>query len=122
VKALREIRQYQKSTELLIPKLAFSRLVREIASEISSDLRFQSGALEALQEAAEAYLVNEFERKSQASYKRLVFMIILIQIIIVANLAAIHAKRVTLQKRDMALVRSMRAGILGHPFRRESNS
>jgi histone H3/H4 len=122
VKALREIRQYQKSTELLIPKLAFSRLVREIASEISTDLRFQSGALAALQEAAEAYLVNEFERKLQVSYSQLVFTIILIQIIIVANLAAIHAKRVTLQKRDMVLVRSMRAGILGHPFKRKSNS
>ena len=67
MKALREIRKYQKSTELLMPKLSFSRLVREIASEISTDLRFQSGALEALQEAAEAYLVNEFERKSYVS-------------------------------------------------------
>jgi histone H3 len=67
VKALWEIRKYQKSTELLLPKLSFSRLVREIASEISTDLRFQSGALEALQEAAEAYLVNEFERKSYVS-------------------------------------------------------
>jgi histone H3/H4 len=62
--ALREIRRYQKSTELLIPKLPFSRLVREITQEISVSLRFQSGAMEALQEAAEAYLVNEFERKS----------------------------------------------------------
>jgi histone H3 len=68
VNALREIRRYQKSTDLLIPKLAFSRLVREIASEISSDLRFQSGALGALQEAAEAYLVMEFERKSPVSW------------------------------------------------------
>jgi histone H3/H4 len=67
VNALREIRRYQKSTELLIPKLPFARLVREIASEISQNLRFQSGALAALQEAAEAYLVSEFERKSQVS-------------------------------------------------------
>ena len=43
-------------------------------------------------------------------------------IIIVANLAAIHAKHVTLQKRDMAFIRSMRAGILGHPFKRKSCS
>ena len=117
--ALQEIRRYQKSTELLIPKLAFSRLVREITSEIATDLHFQSGALEALQEAAEAFLVTEFERKSQVSHKQMFFTIILIQIIIVANLAAIHAKRVTFQKRDMALVRSMRAGILGHPFKRK---
>jgi histone H3 len=62
--ALREIRRYQKSTELLLPKLPFKRLVREIAHEINNELRFQSGALEALQEAAEAYLINEFEGKS----------------------------------------------------------
>ena len=66
--ALREIRRYQKSTDLLIPKLAFSWLVREIALEISPNLRFQSGALEALQEAAEAYLVTEFECKLQVSW------------------------------------------------------
>lgn len=40
--ALREIRKYQKSTELLIRKLPFQRLVREIASDYKSDLRFQS--------------------------------------------------------------------------------
>ena len=67
VSALREIRRYQKTTELLIPKLSFARLVREIASEISPNLRFQSSALEALQEASEAYLITEFERKSQVS-------------------------------------------------------
>jgi histone H3 len=61
--ALREIRRYQKTTELLLPKLPFKRLVREIAHDINKELRFQSGALEALQEAAEAYLVNEFEGK-----------------------------------------------------------
>ena len=64
VVALREIRRYQKSTELLLPKLPFKRLVQEIAHEINKELRFQSGALAALQEAAEAYLVNEFEGKS----------------------------------------------------------
>ena len=59
-----EIRWYQKTTELLLPKLPFSQLVREIAHKINKELRFQTGALEALQEAAEAYLVNEFEGKS----------------------------------------------------------
>ena len=54
--ALREIRKYQKSTELLIRKLPFQRLVREIAQNYRSDLRFQSVAVMALQEAAEAYL------------------------------------------------------------------
>ena len=72
--ALREIRKYQKSTELLIRKLPFQRLVREIAQDFKTDLRFQSTAIMALQEAAEAYLVGLFED---------------------TNLCAIHAKRVT---------------------------
>ena len=56
--ALREIRRYQKSTELLIRKLPFQRLVREIAQDFKTDLRFQGAAVLALQEAAEAYLVG----------------------------------------------------------------
>ena len=59
--ALREIRKYQKTTELLIRKLPFQRLVREIAQEYKADLRFQSAAIGALQEASEAYLVSLFE-------------------------------------------------------------
>lgn len=47
--ALREIRRYQKSTELLIRKLPFQRLVREIAQDFKTDLRFQSAAIGALQ-------------------------------------------------------------------------
>ncbi|KAI5672644.1 hypothetical protein M9H77_13008 [Catharanthus roseus] len=57
--ALREIRKYQKSTELLIRKLPFQRLVREIAQDFKTDLRFQSSAVAALQEAAEAYLKQD---------------------------------------------------------------
>ncbi|KAG7161136.1 histone H3-like 8, partial [Homarus americanus] len=76
--ALREIRRYQKSTELLIRKLPFQRLVREIAQDFKTDLRFQSSAVMALQEASEAYLVGLFED---------------------TNLCAIHAKRVTIMPR-----------------------
>jgi histone H3/H4 len=61
VAALREIRRYQKSTELLIPKAPFARLVREVAHSYRSNLRITSSALGALQEAAEATLVTEFE-------------------------------------------------------------
>ncbi|KAG5459207.1 MAG: histone-fold-containing protein, partial [Olpidium bornovanus] len=114
--ALREIRRYQKSTELLIRKLPFQRLVcvyapdflrkeprsskalprssrrarvlrREIAQDFKTDLRFQSSAIGALQEAAEAYLVTLFED---------------------TNLAAIHAKRVTIQPKDIQLARRLR--------------
>jgi histone H3 len=85
--ALREIRKYQKSTELLIRKLPFQRLVREIAQDFKPDLRFQSAALAALQEAAEAYLVGLFED---------------------TNLCALHAKRVTIMPKDMQLARRIR--------------
>ncbi|XP_034037730.1 histone H3-like [Thalassophryne amazonica] len=60
--ALTEICHYQKSTELLIRKLPFQRLVREIAQEFKTDLRFQSSAVMALQEASEAYLVAVLDR------------------------------------------------------------
>uniref|UniRef100_A0A8C4T4A2 Core Histone H2A/H2B/H3 domain-containing protein n=1 Tax=Erpetoichthys calabaricus TaxID=27687 RepID=A0A8C4T4A2_ERPCA len=59
--ALREIRRYQKSTELLIRKLPFQRLLREIAQDFKTDLRFQSSAVMVLQESSEAYLVGLFE-------------------------------------------------------------
>jgi histone H3/H4 len=62
--ALWEIYYYQKLTELLILKLFFSRLVWEIALEISPNLWFQSGALEVLQEVIKTYLITKFERKS----------------------------------------------------------
>jgi histone H3 len=85
--ALREIRKYQKSTDTLIRKLPFARLVREIAQDFKTDIRFQSTAVLALQEAGEAYLVKLFED---------------------ANLAAIHAKRVTIMPKDMQLARRIR--------------
>ncbi len=58
--ALKEIRKYQKTTDLLIRKLPFQRLVREIAQEFQPDVRFQSAAVLALQEAAEAFLIALF--------------------------------------------------------------
>ena len=85
--ALREIRKFQKTTDLLIHKLPFQRLVREIAGDFKSDLHFQSQAILALQEAAEAYLVGLFED---------------------TNLCAIHAKRVTIMPKDMQMARRIR--------------
>ncbi len=85
--ALREIRKFQTSTTLLIRKLPFQRLVREIASDFKTDLRFQSQAILALQEASEAYLVGLFED---------------------SNLCAIHAKRVTIMPKDIQLARRIR--------------
>jgi histone H3 len=85
--ALREIRKYQKTTELLIRKLPFQRLVREIAQDFKTDLRFQSKAILALQEAAESYLVGLLED---------------------TNLCAVHAKRVTIMPKDVQLARRIR--------------
>ena len=90
--ALREIRRYQKSTDLLLRKLPFQRLVREIAQDFGragpdGGLRFQSSAIACLQEAAEAYLVGLFED---------------------TNLCAIHAKRVTIFPKDIKLARKIR--------------
>ena len=85
--ALREIRRYQKSTDLLLKKAPFQRLVREVTQEHKAELRFQSSAIMALQEATEAYLVGLFED---------------------TNLCAIHARRVTIMPKDMQLARRIR--------------
>ncbi|KAL4926472.1 histone H3 family protein [Aspergillus undulatus] len=90
--ALKEIRRYQKSYDLLLRKLPFARLVREVAldllpAEVGAELRWQSHAILALQEAAEAFLVHLFED---------------------TNLCAIHAKRVTIMQKDIQLARRIR--------------
>ncbi|PQM43505.1 hypothetical protein VC83_09688 [Pseudogymnoascus destructans] len=92
-KALRDIRRQQLDTRLIIPKLSFQRLVREIAQDFKSNLRFQQSAILALQEAAECFLIREFE---------------------MTNLLAIHAKRVTIQAKDMVLVRRLRDMMFNH--------
>ncbi len=89
--ALRDIRKYQKSTELLIRRLPFQRLLREVSDDFKSatgqSWRFNSHALAAMQEASEAYLVSLFED---------------------TNRCAIHANRVTIFPKDMALARRLR--------------
>jgi len=93
--ALREIRRFQKSTELLVRKAPFGRLVREIAqdhSNILQNARFQASAVLASQEATEAYATTLFND---------------------SNHAAMHAKRVTIQPKDIQLVRRLRGEHLG---------
>jgi histone H3/H4 len=96
--ALREIRRYQKSTDTLIKRFPFGNLVREILQQIAKEnnkkfeheereYRIQAFALECLQQAAEMYLVHMFED---------------------ANLAAIHAKRVTIMQKDVDLARHIK--------------
>jgi len=87
-KALKEIRFYQRNTELLIRKLPFSRLVKEVQGYFyRKEYRWQASAILALQEAAEAHLVGLFED---------------------ANLCTIHAKRVTIMPKDLQLARRIR--------------
>ena len=81
------MRQYQKSTELLIRKLPFARLVREITQDFKTDLWFQSAAISALQEASEAYLVGLYED---------------------TNLCTIHTKCVTIMPKDLQLSHRIR--------------
>ena len=88
--ALREIRRYQRSTNLLIRKLPFRRLVGELARGFNANLRFQESAVEAIQEAAESYLVGLFED---------------------TQLCAIHAKRITVQPKDIQLARRLRGDL-----------
>ena len=85
--AYADIKKLQKSTHLLLRKLPFSRIVRDISMTIKTDLRFQSAAIAALQEAAEAYLVGLFED---------------------SNLCAIHAKRITIMPKDIEIARRLR--------------
>ena len=82
--ALHDIHHFQKSTALLIRKLPFQRLVREIAQDFKTDLRFQSVAILCLQEASEAYLMGLFED---------------------TNLCAIHGWQVTIMPKDIQLAR-----------------
>ena len=85
--ALREIRRYQKNTDLLIRKLPFQHLVRKIIFEYKQDYWLAAATVAALQEATKAYLVGLFED---------------------TNLCAIHAKRVTIMPKDIQLARRIR--------------
>ena len=95
--ALREIRRFQNTTELLLRKLPFTRLVREVLQDLwpSNQIRWKMSALMAIQEAAEAYLVALFED---------------------TNIVAINSRRVTIMPRDIHVVRRIRG--LGDPGNR----
>ncbi len=85
--AIREIKRYQRTTDLILPRASFQRFLREVALGINGQIRFQATAIMAIQEAVESYLVGLFED---------------------AQLCAIHAKRITLMKKDMDLARRIR--------------
>ena len=84
LKALQEIRKYQSSTELLIQRLPFQRVVKEIIQKIREDLQLQSMAIMALQEAGETFVIGLLEQ---------------------SNLCALHAKQVMIMPKDIQLPR-----------------
>ena len=84
IKALREIKKYQETTDLIIRGLPFQRLVRSTAMKYNTELKFQRAAIEALQEGSEAFLVRLFE---------------------LTNILATHANRVTILQRDIRLAK-----------------
>ncbi len=108
-----EIRRYQKSTELLIRKLPFQRLVREIAQEFKTDLRFQGSAVLAIQEAAEVRAGTgrvcaracDDDRYRPLTPSPQAYLVGLFED---TNLCAIHAKRVTIAPRDIHIARRLR--------------
>lgn len=88
--ALREIKYYQQTSDLLLRRLPFARLVREVTENyLGADygIKWQSHAVLALQEACEAFLIHLLED---------------------TNLCAIHAKRVTIMQKDIELARRIR--------------
>ena len=90
--ALREIKHIQRSTDLLIRKLPFQRLVRGIAENENDKIgRFTRSSIMALQEATEAYIVGVLHD---------------------ANLSTIHAKRVTVMPKDIKHAESIRCSVV----------
>ena len=89
--ALREIKMYQRSTNNLLPRAAVQRIIREISKKLMPEVRYTNGAVRAVQECVESYMVGLFED---------------------TGLCAIHAKRVTIMTRDMKLARRIRGEIL----------
>ncbi len=93
-RVLMEIRKLQQTTHTLVPRIHFSRVIRDVAMSVTGgeNIRWASEALEAIQTATEAYLVGLFED---------------------ANLCAIHAKRVTIMVKDIFLARRIRGELHG---------
>ena len=91
VKALREIRQYQRSTDVLLPRAPLQRVIKEITAKYFPEARYSYGAIDAIQQCVESYMIGLFED---------------------TQLCAIHAKRATVMTKDMRLARRIRGEIL----------
>ena len=89
-KALREIRKYQRSTDSIVPRAPLQRIIKEITGKYMPDARYSMGAIEAVHQCIEAYMVGLFED---------------------TGLCAVHARRKTIMTRDMRLARRIRGEI-----------
>lgn len=111
-KALKEIRFYQKNTDLLLRKLPFARLVREVQTYFSrKEFRWQAEAMMALQEAAGNIYLTSYSRFHSSRLIRINIYTIeshLVGVFEDANLCTIHAKRVTVMPKDIQLARRIR--------------
>ncbi len=99
---MRKIRQMQRSTNLIISRLSFDRIARNILYDIDATYRIKRSVMQALQKAAKAMLTTELESKFNQ------FRLILKLTNKVSNLCVIHAKRVILQIKNMQLIRNLR--------------
>ena len=90
-KALREIKMYQRSTDTLLPRAALQRVIKEITQRYFPDARYSYGAIDAVQQCVESYMIGLFED---------------------TQLCAVHAKRMTVMTKDMRLARRIRGEIL----------
>ena len=89
-KALREIKAYQRSVDTLLPRAALQRVVKEITGKYYPDARYSYGAIDAIQQCVESYMIGLFED---------------------TTLCAVHAKRMTVMTKDMRLARRIRGEI-----------
>ena len=113
-KTLYKIKHYQKFTELLISRLSFQHVIKKICVDISmiSDMRWQKTTIMIFQKTAEFFIIHEFE----SMFYYLFWLWNWLLIYVVANLLTIHGRRVTLQCRDMLLIRTLRSHMLGDGF------
>ena len=87
MRALRDIKMYQRSTDLLLPKIALYRVIKEMTAKIFPDARYSNAAINAIQNCVESHMIGLFED---------------------TNLCAIHAGRATIMTKDMRLARRIR--------------
>ena len=102
--ALREIKRFQKTIEHLIAKKSFARFVKKVMQNIKKNVKIQTSIFEILQKNIEAFVTKMFENKSNALFLRIILLTNFYKMI---NAKTIHAKRMTVQMKNIHLVRKI---------------